>query len=268
MSKVATSTGVVRRPSAEAPRSGSGARRTDATRQPRQSTQSRDPHFYKRLIIIVCVLLATIAGGWVIWVSPVLGVTSIRVEGNSVVATAAVRSSAGVDSGTPLARVDLGDVAARVSTLPAVASAEVARAWPNTLVVTVHERVPLAVVTVEGRAWVVDKTGTVYLPVTSLPGGKAPATAITLKIAAPGPKDTTTQAALAVVRTLPAAVRKLVGSVEAPSASAVTLRLKDGRTIIWGGADDSAKKARLVAPLLTQAGNQFDVSSPNAVVIR
>jgi cell division protein FtsQ len=47
----------------------------------------------------------------------------------------------------------------------------------------------------------------------------------------------------------------------------VTLGLTDGRTIRWGSADDSARKAQVLAALMSQPGKVYDVSSPDLPTI-
>jgi cell division protein FtsQ len=48
----------------------------------------------------------------------------------------------------------------------------------------------------------------------------------------------------------------------------VTLTLNDGRTVLWGGTDRSADKARLLSALLGQPGRYFDLSDPSSVISR
>ena len=60
----------------------------------------------------------------------------------------------------------------------------------------------------------------------------------------------------------------MLSSVSAPSQESVTLTLRDGRTVLWGGTDRSADKARLLSVLLGQPGRYFDLSDPSAVTSR
>src|SRR5689334_7992853 len=77
---------------------------------------------------------------WVVGFTSVVGVRNVDVRGTSVVSADAVRVAAGVPSGRPLARVDLGAVTARVETIPGVAHARVSRSWPSMLTIDIAER--------------------------------------------------------------------------------------------------------------------------------
>ena len=73
---------------------------------------------------------------------------TVQVDGvrRGAVRRRGARTPPGSRTGTPLLRVDVDAAAARVRRLPQVASAEVTRGWPDRVVVTVAERVPVAVV--------------------------------------------------------------------------------------------------------------------------
>jgi len=71
-----------------------------------------------------------------------------------------------------------------------------------------------------------------------------------------------------VIGSLSPELRSAVQVVEAPTPDSVTLGLRDGRTVIWGGPTDSPAKARALGPLLTRPGDTYDVSTPTIAVIR
>jgi cell division protein FtsQ len=75
-------------------------------------------------------------------------------------------------------------------------------------------------------------------------------------------------AAALVAGALPASILAKLSTVSAPTEESVTLALRDGRSVLWGGTDRSADKARLLAVLLKQPGRYFDLSDPSAVTSR
>ena len=196
--------------------------------------------------------------GWVAYGTSVLGVREISVNGATIVTADQVRAVAAVPLGTPLARVDTHAVAARVAGLAPVASVDVSRSWPGTLVIDVTERVAAAVVTLPTGFVVLDPTGVTFQ---TLPA--APAGIVALKVASPGPSDPATLAALHVLAALTAQLRSQLMAVSAPSPDAIRLELAGGRVVIWGGADQSDVKARVATALLARPGKTIDVSAPD-----
>jgi cell division protein FtsQ len=78
--------------------------------------------------------------------------------------------------------------------------------------------------------------------------------------------DPDVAAAAAVLAGLPAPLRSSVTSVSVPSPDQVTLRLRSGVTVVWGGPDDAAAKARELAILMRTHARYYDLSSPATVV--
>ena len=209
-------------------------------RRPRPRRRSRRP------VQLAAALLAAAVLGWVLLASPVLGVHTVQVDGVTTLPADQVRETAGIDPGTPLLRVDVDAARARIARLPQVASVEVTRGWPHTVVVTVVERRPVAVVGEPGRRSLVDAEGVLFDTVTGAP----PAGVVPLDVASPGPGDPATMAALAAVAALPADLRRQVSSAAAASAEDITLTLEDGTLVRWGGAEQSEQKAAALAGLV------------------
>jgi len=240
-----------------------------APARPRRFVRRRGKRHPLLVAAVVPLVLATIA--WVLWASPLLAVRTVQVDGVRTLSVADVRDAAGLTTGTPLLRVDVDAAAARVRRLPQVASAQVARGWPDRIVVTVTERVPVAAVDVAGHRSLVDASGVPFETVT----GDVPDGVVPLDVARPGPHDAATRAALAAIAALPSSVRSDLRSVSATSGEEVVLHLTDGTTVLWGDGGQAAAKAAALAGLLHQIGagtvkgaGTIDVSAPGAVVLR
>jgi cell division protein FtsQ len=197
-------------------------------------------------------------GAWLVYGTSVLGVQAVEVSGSMLASPDQVRAAAAVIEGTPLAQVDTDQVAARVRTLPSVAAVEVSRSWPHTLVIEVVERTPVGVVAVEGGFAVLDGAGVVFNQVPAQPAG-----VVLLRLAAPGPDDPATTAALRVLASLTPALRDGLAEVDAPSPTRIRLQLADGRVVVWGDADRSAAKATVATALLATDATTIDVSVPD-----
>jgi cell division protein FtsQ len=70
------------------------------------------------------------------------------------------------------------------------------------------------------------------------------------------------------MRTLPTDIRAVVTDVSATTLDDVTLKLSSGLTVVWGSADQSAYKARVLASAMAvnPAAREIDVSSPDVIV--
>lgn len=200
---------------------------------------------------------------WLVFFSSVLGVREIQVVGNLGLPAQRIQQVAGVAEGKPLATVDLAEVEDRIGRIPQIESVVVSRGWPGTLLVEIVEREPVAVVQVGLKSALMDRHGVV----TEIRDVAPPALPV-LRVDRPGPNDPATAAALTVMGALPPDLAPRVAEVLAPSAETVSLRLKDGRTVVWGGGDRPADKARILVTLLRRQADTYDVSSPDVVTVK
>jgi len=208
--------------------------------------------------MLVLVALALLGIGYVIMFTPVLGVRSVEVHGVKELPAATVRAKADIATGTPLARLDTDEVEHRVATLPRVFSVQVSRSLPGTVEITIVERKPVAVLRDDTGLYLVDRTGLDYATVRQAPPGLPE-----LTVPAVGQHDPATKAAVGVLAAIPEQLRAQVVAVAATTPGDVRLTLADGRVIRWGDADDSDRKAAVLAPLLTQPGKVYDVTTPD-----
>jgi cell division protein FtsQ len=218
---------------------------------------------WRRLSVTITVALVLLAGlGYgLVWHTSLLGINAVRVVGQKTVSVQQVVAAADLRIGTPLAAADLGGARDRVQRIPQIASANVSRDWPHTVVIAVVERTAAALIPDGPGFDVVDATGVVFgktanaipgLTVIQVQGG-----ADVKAAAVPG--------ALAALKALPADIAHRVTGITATSAYSITLRLSGGVTVVWGGGDDPSAKARdLVALMRLGRAARYDVSAPNA----
>ncbi|MFE3226852.1 cell division protein FtsQ/DivIB [Nocardia sp. NPDC059228] len=209
-------------------------------------------------------VVVLIAFGLVAWFTPLLSVRTVQVEGLSAVPEQQVQDALEVPDGLSMMRLDTNAMAERVSRLPKVRSVRVQRVFPSTVRVTVVERTPVLYFDSPDGAHLLD-CDSVEFAIES-PGPGVPK----LVTDHPGGSDPVTKAAVVVMAAIPVPLRDEVGvgAVVARSVSDIALELRDGRTVLWGGTADSARKAAVVGPLLSQPGKVFDVSSPNLVTVK
>lgn len=215
-------------------------------------------------MVIAAAVIAVLVAVWIVAFSPVLGVRTVAVRGAGFVTAAQIRSAAGVKHGTPLLRLDTAPIVRRVEALVGVRSATVTKGYPNSVTITVTERVAVGFLDAGGGSFVlVDAGGVRFRTLTQRPPR------LPLLVVPGGAQATASAAAVATVAgDLPAAVLARVQSIQAFDPSAITLLLTDSRVVRWGGVERSADKARVLPALLQQPGTQFDVSDPDAVIAR
>jgi cell division protein FtsQ len=254
-------------------RRGSPERRlsTPVTPLARRRRPARTHSRRRRWLRVAAGVLLLAGALWFLWAGPLLAVGTVQVDGAGTLSAEEVREVAGIEVGVPLLRVDVEDVEARVARLPQVASVEVTRGWPQTVVVTVVERVPVAVVGEAGRRSLVDADGVLFDTIT----GSAPRGVVPLDVDDPGPGDPATAAALEALVALPGNVRDDVDAAAATGPEDITLTLTDGTVVLWGGPAESAKKASVLTALLERVADEelepagvIDLSTPDAVVLR
>lgn len=205
------------------------------------------------LLVVLCVLAVT----YLVMFTSLLGVRSVEVIGTKEIPRAEVLAAAAIEHGTPMVRLDADEAAVRVAALPRVFEVRVERSWPSTVEILVTERTPVAVAVTGAEVHLVDRTGLDYAVVKTRPPGLP-----TLALARVAPDDLPTRAAVSVLRAIPEQLRAQVVTVSAATPGDVRMTLADGRTVKWGNAKNSDRKAAVLAPLLTRPGTTYDVATP------
>jgi cell division protein FtsQ len=218
-----------------------------------------------RLVVGLVALIVVGGTGWFLANSSVFALRYVTVEGTSRLTPTEVLSAAAVRQGSSLVRLDPGAVARRVERLAPVANASVARRWPHGLVIRVTERRPVGVVVTSSGAELLDAAGVAFAAVASAPHGL-----VTVDVSAPvpGAGEPAARTAMQVLAELPVPVRRQVTSVVAHSVNLVSVRLRDGRLVIWGSAAESATKAAVLRTLMRRPARVYDVSTPSVAVTR
>lgn len=215
-----------------------------------------------RLGIPLLVLLLVAAGIWMVGFSSVLDVRSVSTTGVNALDRQQVRQAAAVPYGAPLARVDLTAVQHRVAALRQVESVTVGRRWPHTVQIDVVERTAVYAVPQTPTGFLlVDRFGVGYRTVADAPKSLP-------RAAIPPSQPQLLRPLATVAGALPPSLRRRIDLIQADSLDAVVLRLHDGRTVLWGSADRSALKSRVLIALLKVHGTHYDVSAPGNPAVR
>lgn len=217
-----------------------------------------------RYLLVIGLVLAIVGGGiYAVWFSTWLAVEDIEVSGAQTVEPADIRARSGIDEGKPLVRVDLATAERRIGALAVVRSVSVTRQWPHGVLISIEERVPIAVVEIGGRLRGMDADGVVFRDYKKAPPGLPRVeTAI-------GTTSAALKEAAEVISALPQELSLLVDHVQVTTVDQISLVLKDGRTVFWGSAEESDTKAEVLATLLaTVQADLYDVSVPSKPTTR
>lgn len=206
------------------------------------------PRITKRRLVIGAVTAVVVVAAlvYLFFFSQVFSLKQVVVQGVRTVPPSQIVQLAQLHSGDPLAGIDTDLVASRVSGMQTIASVQVSRRWPDTVVVDVVERDRVAAIKSGGQFDVLDQTGYVIEHRKRRPDR--------IPLLGEAGDDSAKLAALVVVHGLSPALAGIVESVAAPTVDEITLKIRGGVTVMWGGTDDSDQKARVLQALLGHLG--------------
>lgn len=237
----------------------------DELSRARRRARSRDRWRRAGIAVLAVALLSGLT--WVVGYSDLLAVQQVRLDGVDGDLAQDVLQAAQAPVGQPLARVDTDAVADRAGSVADVAAVVVSRSWPDTLVLTVTLREPVANLPRDGTWRVVDADGVVFGDLDG-PIGDLP---VLVSLEADADDDTAAQrrvAGVSVAAALPREMLRTVERVEVSSQADVRLVLRDGRIVIWGSAEQPERKTEVLEVLLDTPATAYDVSVPDRPTLR
>ena len=228
-----------------------------------QATRHRRRVWAASIASITVVVLATV----VLVLSPALALREVRVEGSTTVAEAEIQEALAGLYGEPLARISNDRVATALKSIRVIQAFETRIEPPGTLVIILNERQPLGAVS-RGGVFVVVDAAAVELWSQPEPPENLPIILVKADRSSPSFE--------AVARVLLALPPEIASSVEGVTASTLddvrfTMR-ESSHEVIWGSAERSREKARVLGAALVAAGagqpQVIDVTTPDSVVVR
>ncbi|MDR1295252.1 MAG: FtsQ-type POTRA domain-containing protein, partial [Bifidobacteriaceae bacterium] len=194
-----------------------------------------------RVVRRLAVAAIPVALAAVVFFSPVCAVRDgqIQVRGIAGVVTAdQVAEVMAPVVGVPLARLDLGHLAADVESIRGVKSASVARVWPTGVTVSIEARIPVAAVADGGRFVLLDAEGVQLAAVAAPPAG-VPEVDVPLTDS----DARTLRTVLEVLDSIPASLAATIASIGAATRDTVHFTVAGGQHVVWGDASQPALKA-------------------------
>lgn len=246
------------------PRNESGAGKVLDFPVPRKSHRTRNAIL--GVLGVVLVLAGLVA--YVVF-SPALALRTLVVQGNSLVTTAAVEEALAPLTGIPLTRIAPDQVRALLADKAPVENVEIAAEPPSTLVVTITERVPVAVLQNGSQFVLIDSAGRQLTSVAERGDAKLP-----LIDGGTNAVDSAVFSSItAVLAELPPSVLSRLNKASASSVDSIQLSLSGDQKIFWGSSERSDEKAKVLEAMLAIPAadppvKEFDVSTPDRPVTR
>lgn len=219
----------------------------------------------KVIAIVVSVIVAIVAiSGVVAWFVPIFKVGTIDVTGAARTDPEQVIEESGIVEGENLLRVDATSAAQNIAKLPWVKSVTVNRGLPGSITVELVEREAAAFVKRSDGDHVIDTEGKEII-IGTPPFG----TVEVSETDADNPE--VLPAVISVIKAIREQDPKMTDNIEVVEAKDqfdIALKLKDGREIYWGSAENNHDKAVAMATVLKREGQSWNISSPSMVTVR
>jgi cell division protein FtsQ len=218
-------------------------------------------------VIAFAPMLLVAAGTYVALNSSLLTVQAVRVEGTRNLDQASLVEISGLKGRNMLTLSDEG-ARHRLMAIPAIRSVNVEREWPNTVVLTVEERTPVAFWNAAGHDFPVDQDGVVLSAGT--PDGLAPRIVEVTpgRVLAPGDRVHPDAIAFAqrIMAESPRFLDANVSELEYEAGIGVTVIFEGGLRVTFGDERSYEYKVAVLSELLLELENEG--IQPHAVDLR
>lgn len=197
--------------------------------------------------------------------TPLMAVREVRIVGAEQMSTADLEAAMSRFEGVPLALVSDQDVHRALEPFPLIERYAIERIPPQTLVLRIEERDAVVAIERDGAFALYDPAGVLLGTAAERPEGVPLAAGAVLD-----PSSPAFQAAARIIRDLPEDVRTGLAGVQASTPQDVTLTLAGGTEVIWGGTEETQRKAVVVRSLIASLGfpAMIDVSAPDNPVFK
>ncbi|MGO1319036.1 MAG: cell division protein FtsQ/DivIB [Galactobacter sp.] len=202
-----------------------------------------------------------------LYLTPVLKVTSVKVEGTRLADEAKIRTLLQPLEGQPMAKVSTEQVERLLADEPAIRDLRLGLRGAHSVTVTVVEYREVAVLKEGQSLYLVGDNGAKLKRISQDDTRKLPVVNLSAEDADGKIFDTVIHA----LAQLPTDVLSKLESAGAGSVDSVTFTLQDSRKVVWGDSSEGVLKAAALQTLLAQGGPKdktIDVSTPSRPVTR
>jgi len=228
----------------------------------------------KRIIIFTTTLSALILGGWLLYTSSFFNVKEIEVRGNKNLTDQYVIENSGIERDDTLFNLPFVKIKVRLQKLNWVYKAKVLRDWPDSVVLDIKERKPVAFIENDKGKFLVDEKGFVIDKLANLKAGaRLPKIGeLPLKEIKVGDsiKSGTAKNALKAYAGLDEELRQKVHSITARSVEELYF-IVQGVDIVYGKAEQVSLKNKVIKTILKEKKENIstlDIRVPDKPVVR
>lgn len=212
----------------------------------------------KLVAFLVVILILTGLSVYGLFFSNWFLINKISITGQSRVSEAEILNSAQIELNTPLVELESELVVSRMLEIDSIKDVEVRKGWPNSVVIAIQERTPIALTDLSDGRYLVDETGKAF-------SRAGPDDVFRFVYA---PNDAARGLAARVSTVLPDWLLADVLLVESFNGLSATVVLNSERRIIWGDEFKSNEKSAVLKVLLRTPEGDIDVSTPEIPVLK
>ena len=195
---------------------------------------------------------------WTLYQSKLFLVEDLKIVGTHRLKAEKVMQMANVHVGESLISVDPKSISKNLTRIPQIKSARVERGWPHSVLITVTERSPVAVVKSGDGFNLIDDEGML--------AGKIDHQPKKMRLISAKPNTAAMKSAVQIALAIPAKWK--VARISAANSNSVIVELTRGQSIAFGSGDQAKLKIKVVGSLLINKYRHINVSSPLNPTVR
>ncbi|HEY5274682.1 MAG TPA: FtsQ-type POTRA domain-containing protein [Acidimicrobiales bacterium] len=219
-------------------------------------------------------LLSVVVIAYVALHSSLFAARHVTIVGNQATTDQQILDASGMLAHPALLNIDVAREQSSIERLPFIDTAVIHREWPDSVLITVTERNPVATFSVSAHLFgVVDETGRLLEISSAPPTGLVPLVIPGLTSLTPGHSLPRADALLALVASaVPESILRAIATVEGTSTG-VVVQLRSGAKAELGQATDLVAKMTALATMLATpsvvlgAHSSIDLRVPDAPVV-
>lgn len=212
----------------------------------------------KLLFIFFIILVFTGIGIYLAYFSSWLLIRNVTVTGTERLSQDEVRSVAQIKLESPMVDLNSEEIISRIRQIDTVLNVEVRKGWPDSVVIAIEERVPIALTDLADGRYLVDETGKAFR--------RAGPADVHLFVFSPN--ETARGLAARVSREMPDWLVGDINRIESFDAKRATVILNSGRKIVWGDEFKSQDKTAVLLVLLRTNEGDIDISTVEVPVLK